>query len=52
MTAVPRLYESLHDRIRKGVERNAGIKAQLFFKALELGKKSHSSYFKMSWIEE
>ena len=51
MTAVPRLYESLHDRIRKGVERNGGIKAQLFFKTLELGKKSRSSNVKMNLIE-
>ena len=51
MTAVPRLYESLHDRIRKGVERNGGIKAQLFFRALELGKKSQKIDTKMNWIE-
>ena len=51
MTAVPRLYESLYDRIRKGVERNGGIKAQLFLRALELGKKSQKIDTKMNWIE-
>jgi long-chain acyl-CoA synthetase len=41
MTAVPRLYETLHQRILKGMERQGGLKAKLFFKALELGKKRY-----------
>jgi long-chain acyl-CoA synthetase len=41
MTAVPRLYETLHQRILKGVERQGGWKAKLFFRALELGKKRY-----------
>jgi long-chain acyl-CoA synthetase len=43
MTAVPRLYEVLHDRIRRGVEQAGGRKAQLFAKALALGKKRHET---------
>ncbi|MSO88397.1 MAG: long-chain fatty acid--CoA ligase [Rhodospirillaceae bacterium] len=39
MTAVPRLYESLHQRIRRGVDRERGLKRALFEKALELGTR-------------
>jgi long-chain acyl-CoA synthetase len=41
MTAVPRLYETMHRRILTGVERQGGLKAKLFFKALELGRKRY-----------
>ncbi|MBM3536337.1 MAG: long-chain fatty acid--CoA ligase [Alphaproteobacteria bacterium] len=41
MTAVPRLYETMHRRILSGVERQGGLKAKLFFKALELGTKRY-----------
>lgn len=41
MTAVPRLYETMHRRILTGVERQGGLKAKLFFTALELGKKRY-----------
>ena len=37
MTAVPRLYESIHQRIVAGVERKGGLSAKLFRKAVELG---------------
>jgi long-chain acyl-CoA synthetase len=43
MTAVPRLYEVLHDRIRRGVEQAGGPKAKLFARALELGRKRHET---------
>jgi long-chain acyl-CoA synthetase len=43
MTAVPRLYEVLHDRIRRGVEQAGGAKAKLFYKALDLGRKRHET---------
>jgi long-chain acyl-CoA synthetase len=43
MTAVPRLYEVLHDRIHRGVEQAGGSKAKLFAKALALGKKRHET---------
>jgi long-chain acyl-CoA synthetase len=39
MTAVPRLYETLHSRITRGVKRQGGIKEQLFNKTLALGRK-------------
>jgi len=43
MTAVPRLYEVLHDRIRRGVEQAGGSKEKLFLKAIELGQKRHEA---------
>ena len=42
MTAVPRLYETMHRRILTGIERDGGLKAKLFFTALELGKKRYA----------
>ena len=38
MTAVPRLYELLHDRITKGVTLKGGLSAYLFWKAVTLGR--------------
>jgi long-chain acyl-CoA synthetase len=39
MTAVPRLYETLHQRIRLAVERKGGISQNLFERALAVGHK-------------
>ncbi|HXP06007.1 MAG TPA: long-chain fatty acid--CoA ligase [Stellaceae bacterium] len=39
MTAVPRLYETLHQRIRLGIEREKGLKRTLFEKAVAIGRK-------------
>jgi long-chain acyl-CoA synthetase len=39
MTAVPRLYETMHQRILNGIEREGGFKAKLFFAALRIGRK-------------
>jgi long-chain acyl-CoA synthetase len=39
MTAVPRLYETLHQRIRLAVERKGGISQNLFERALAVGCK-------------
>ncbi|WP_420404036.1 AMP-dependent synthetase/ligase [Nisaea sp.] len=39
MTAVPRLYEVLHDRIRRGVDAKGGLSAKLFHRTVELGTK-------------
>jgi long-chain acyl-CoA synthetase len=39
MTAVPRLYETMHQRILRGIERDGGLKAKLFFAALRIGRK-------------
>lgn len=41
MTAVPRLYESMHQRIVAGVERKGGLSEKLFKKAVELGIKRY-----------
>ncbi len=42
MTAVPRLYESMYQRILRGVAKQPGIKARLFHLALELGRKRYA----------
>lgn len=41
MTAVPRLYETLHNRIRLGLAKQPASKRRLFEKALALGLKRH-----------
>jgi long-chain acyl-CoA synthetase len=41
MTAVPRLYESMHQRIMRGVEKMSGMQKWLFLKAVELGRKDY-----------
>jgi long-chain acyl-CoA synthetase len=39
MTAVPRLYETLHRRIRLGVERQGGLSQKMFERAVAIGCK-------------
>jgi long-chain acyl-CoA synthetase len=39
MTAVPRLYETLHQRIRLQIQRERGLKRRLFERAVALGKR-------------
>jgi long-chain acyl-CoA synthetase len=39
MTAVPRLYETLHRRVLLGVARKGGVSRKLFAKALAIGEK-------------
>ncbi len=41
MTAVPRLYESMYQRILRAVEREGGLKKALFERALRLGRKRY-----------
>ncbi len=43
MTAVPRLYESMHQRITANVEREGGLKAKLFAKAVALGMQRYEN---------
>lgn len=43
MTAVPRLYEAMHNRVRRGVERTGGLKQTFFERAVELGRKSYEA---------
>src|SRR5215470_7010346 len=39
MTAVPRLYETMHQRIRRNIEREQGLKRKLFEQAVAIGRK-------------
>jgi len=39
MTAVPRLYETLHQRIIRGIERERGLKRRLFEAAVTIGRR-------------
>ncbi len=41
MTAVPRLYETMYQRILHGVEKDGGLKRMLFELALRLGRKRY-----------
>ncbi|SDF51369.1 long-chain acyl-CoA synthetase [Limimonas halophila] len=41
MTAVPRLYESMHQRIRRGVRKGSRLQRLLFQRALQLGKQRY-----------
>ncbi len=43
MTAVPRLYESMHQRILRGVEKQGGLKKKLFEAAVRLGRKEYQT---------
>lgn len=43
MTAVPRLYETLHQRIRLGIERKNGLARKMFSQAVSIGQKRLSS---------
>jgi long-chain acyl-CoA synthetase len=41
MTAVPRLYETMHQRLQRAMAREGGLKAKLFARALELGRRHY-----------
>jgi len=43
MTAVPRLYETIHSRIVRGVEQAGGLRAKLFYATLALGKRRYEA---------
>ena len=51
MTAVPRLYEVLHDRITRGVARAGGLQAALFQRAVTLGRKAYADPASLSLSE-
>ncbi len=51
MTAVPRLYESMHQRILRGVEKQGGLKAKLFHLAVKLGTKAYHDPGSLSVVE-
>ncbi len=42
MTAVPRLYETMMQRIESGLKKSGGAKERLFRRTLELGGKRHA----------
>lgn len=52
MTAVPRLYEALHDRIQRGVQQSGGLKKYLFDLTLELGRKDRVEKKPLSLTEK
>jgi long-chain acyl-CoA synthetase len=39
MTAVPRLYEVMHGKIMRNVEKQGGLKAKMFLKTVALGRR-------------
>ncbi|MFQ5971690.1 MAG: AMP-dependent synthetase/ligase [Alphaproteobacteria bacterium] len=41
MTAVPRLYETMHQRILSGVDRKGGLSARMFHRTVEIGRKRY-----------
>jgi long-chain acyl-CoA synthetase len=51
MTAVPRLYETLHRRILAGMEREGGFKAKLFFRAVALGTRRYDNPSSLSLVD-
>jgi long-chain acyl-CoA synthetase len=51
MTAVPRLYESMHDRIRRGIRQTGGKTERLFEKTLALGRKHYENPASLSMME-
>ncbi len=43
MTAVPRLYETLHQRITRGVQNQGGLREKLFNRAFDLGVRRYKA---------
>ncbi|MCH8092304.1 MAG: long-chain fatty acid--CoA ligase [Proteobacteria bacterium] len=52
MTAVPRLYETLHLRIQRGVARAGGLRKKLFARTLELGARKYEAPGALSIVEQ
>lgn len=51
MTAVPRLYEILYEKIMIGVRKQGGLKAFLFMQTIALGKKKYNDPNSLNFIE-
>ena len=51
MTAVPRLYDVMRERMLKGVTREGGLRARLLWTAVELGRKRYEGRETMTWRE-
>jgi len=52
MMAVPRLYETIHARILRGIKKQGGRKAALFHKTLELGIKAYQTPHSLTLCEK
>ena len=44
MTAVPRLYETMHSRILRGVQQKGGLSEKLFMKAVSIGRRKYEGH--------
>jgi long-chain acyl-CoA synthetase len=51
MTAVPRLYETMHARISAQMKRDGGLKAALFARAVAIGGKRHRDPGSLTLLE-
>jgi len=51
MTAVPRLYETIHGRIISGVTQAGGLKEKLFMKAVALGTQRYENPDSLSFLQ-
>ncbi len=51
LTAVPRLYESMHLKIRRAMEKQGGLKGKLFAKAEEIGRRRYLAPEKLTLLE-
>ena len=51
VTCVPRLYESIRDRVLKGVRKAGGAKEKLFMRTIELGTKKYENPKSLSVFE-
>ena len=49
MAAVPRLYETIHSRIVRGIEQAGGLRAKMFNSALELGRRKYEAPHQMGF---
>ncbi len=52
MTAVPRLYESIHQRIERGLKKEKPFKRKLFAKTLEIGLKRYRDPSTLSLLDK
>ncbi|NIA69129.1 long-chain fatty acid--CoA ligase [Pelagibius litoralis] len=52
LTAVPRLYESMHLKIRRNMEKEGGLKAKLFAKAEDIGRRHYLTPEKLTLLDK
>ncbi len=52
MTAVPRLYETMHQRITLGVRQAGGLKEKMFMATLRLGQKKYETNGQLGLVEK